>query len=180
MKSSRLKPEIRDNASKHHKLVGEILKTKEPFKHYKIYQEYPVNKINPEFKSGREKFDWVVLDLKIVIECHGRQHYEFVELFHHDYKGFIEQQERDFQKKKAVEEVGFTYIEIRYDIDPTLELILASWVPNVIKKKPKSKKEKTTKQLQLIEKQKEYRKAKYKKLKDLKKEKNGTTNRKHT
>ena len=65
----------RKNASELHRAIGNILLSKEgPFSLYKIHQEYPVHKINPNFKSKRHKFDWVILDLSVVIEGHGQQH----------------------------------------------------------------------------------------------------------
>jgi hypothetical protein len=118
MKNRRLQFAYRKNASVLHRAVGDCLRDSEIFQSYKIYQEYPVNKINPEFQSGREKFDWVILDIGVVIECHGKQHYEPVTFGGIDVeeatKRFNEQQYRDEAKKTAALEAGFTYIAIPY------------------------------------------------------------------
>ena len=74
MKTSRFKYGYRRSASKLHKKTGDLLR--EMFPSMRIYQEYPVNKINSSYNTGRHKFDWVILDLKAVIECHGAQHYQ--------------------------------------------------------------------------------------------------------
>jgi len=118
-KSSRFKQSYRKNASKLHKAVGDMLAASPLLCNYRIYQEYPVNKISPYFDSGREKFDWVILDLMVVIECHGKQHYEPVR-----FGGITEEEAtdkyreqviRDLKKKHAAEKAGFTYVVYRYD-----------------------------------------------------------------
>lgn len=118
MKSSRFQYEYRKSSSKLHKQVGDILRNS-LFKHNKIYQEYPVNKINPSFPSGREKFDWYIKDLNLIIEVHGEQHYrpvcfggisaEEAEI------NFKRQQFRDMLKRDAAEAVGATYIIVKFD-----------------------------------------------------------------
>jgi hypothetical protein len=119
MKSSRFQYEYRENASKLHRAVGDALrKPGGCFSRFKIYQEYPVNKINKNYPNGRHKFDWVVLDLALVIECHGEQHYQDVcfggislEEAHHRR---MEATERDNTKQIAALEVGFTYMVVPY------------------------------------------------------------------
>jgi len=118
-KQSRLKKEYRSNASKLHKAVGDMLHASPIFSNYRIYQEYPVNMISPYFDSGREKFDWVIMDLMIVIECHGEQHYKPVcfggmpkEEAEAKYK---EQVMRDLKKKMAIQKAGWTYVVFKYD-----------------------------------------------------------------
>lgn len=118
MKINRLKFEYRKSASKLHKEVGECLRNSPLFQNYKIYQEYPVNLINTKYPESSHHFDWVILDLFIVIEVHGKQHYEAT-----DFSGKAEDagiseyhalKVRDQQKKLAAIEAGWTYIEIPY------------------------------------------------------------------
>lgn len=117
MKSRKYQSAYRNNSSKLHKKVGEILKTSDLFRHYKVYQEYPVTDINPSFNNSRCKFDWVILDIKVVIEVHGAQHY-VVSSFGADpeeaVNRFQRQKIRDAQKQLAAEEAGWGYVEVSY------------------------------------------------------------------
>ena len=107
------------NASTLHKHVGELLTSSPLFNGYEIRQEYNVSKINSEFSSNREKIDWVILGLNVCIEVHGEQHYSSVCFGGIDIteaeNNFRRQQERDEEKKNAVEEAGWTYIIVKYD-----------------------------------------------------------------
>lgn len=127
--SKRLKRNYRISASHLHRTVGDILYHSPVFEHSKVYQEYPVNRISSYFDSGREKFDWVILDpYKAVIECHGPQHYHpvrFGGVTQEEAKANYEKQVvRDEKKKKAAEKAGYAYIVIRYDETPTTKMIL--------------------------------------------------------
>lgn len=123
MKTSRFKQVYNKNASQLHQKVGNALKdTSSPFRNYKIYQEYPVNKINPNYPCSAHRFDWVILDLKIVIECHGQQHFKIASFGGISKEEAVDklddQKVRDRNKMNAAIEVGFTYIEIPYkDLD---------------------------------------------------------------
>jgi hypothetical protein len=118
MKSAVFKHEYAANASKLHKKVGDLLRDS-IFKGYQIFQEYPVNKINPNYRSGREKFDWYIKELNIIIEVHGEQHYKpvcFGGISEHDAElNFKRQQFRDTIKKDAAVVAGATYIVIKYN-----------------------------------------------------------------
>jgi hypothetical protein len=117
-KRSRRKKDYRSNASKLHVNVGDMLKGS-LFKNYRIYQEYPVNMISPYFDSGREKFDWVVMDIMTIIECHGEQHYKpvrFGGISQEEAETRFEQQKlRDIAKREAAEKAGWTYVVFKYD-----------------------------------------------------------------
>lgn len=116
MKSRRFQFGYRKSASSLHRKVGDCLRSSSVLSGYQIYQEYPVNKINPSFDSGREKFDWVIMDLHIVIECHGEQHYEPVTFGGIGQATAVEkfqaQQARDQAKQEACTAAGWTYIAI--------------------------------------------------------------------
>jgi hypothetical protein len=120
-KLSRLKESYRKNSSKLHRLVGDVLKSpSSSFSGYKIYQEYPVNKINKSYDNSRHKFDWVVLDIKLVIECHGKQHYEVTNWGNISNEEAIDQYQkqkiRDQLKQDAAIQAGYTYIVIPYNV----------------------------------------------------------------
>jgi very-short-patch-repair endonuclease len=110
--------ELAINASKLHKYIGDLL-ANELFSNLEIRQEYPVNKVNPGFKSGREKFDWVILGIKVVIEVHGRQHYTpvcFGGISADKAKAdFHKRLKSDERKEIAAKEAGWSYLVIKHD-----------------------------------------------------------------
>jgi len=89
MRAKRFRYEYRENASSLHKQVGELLRNSPLFKTQEIYQEYPLDKVNSKYKT-RYHYDWVIPKLKIIVECHGAQHYEPV-AFNGDENSSIEQ-----------------------------------------------------------------------------------------
>lgn len=106
------------NASLLHKKVGETLSSSPLFQIFKIYQEYPVYKINNLYKNRLHKFDWVVMDIFMVIECQGEQHTKPVRFggissIEAD-NNLVTQKHRDLTKYDAAITAGFTYIEIPY------------------------------------------------------------------
>lgn len=62
--------------------------------------------------SGGLTADFVIPALQLVIEVHGRQHYEFVALFHETRRGFLKALERDRNKRQWCERNDFTYCEL--------------------------------------------------------------------
>ena len=119
MKHKRFQYQYRQSASNLHQKVGNILRTSNLFKTKRIYQEYPCHLINSSISNNRLRYDWVVLDLHLIIECHGLQHYQQT-----DFSGklteeqtknqFNKLQNRDSLKKIKAIEAGYTYIEIPY------------------------------------------------------------------
>jgi hypothetical protein len=101
------------------------------FNGYQILQEYPVNKVNPEYPSGREHFDWVVLTLKIVIEVMGEQHVRPVcfggVTIEAATEAFHAQVARDKAKAEAAIAAGWTYITIPHNVDLTLDYIMEQY-----------------------------------------------------
>lgn len=119
MKRTKLPKELAKNASKLHKHVGKTLQSIEALKNFEIRQEYSVKKINPDFSSGREKFDWVVLGAKIAVECHGEHHYKPIRYggisTEEAKRKLVEQRERDEDKRSAAEEMGWTYVVVSHE-----------------------------------------------------------------
>jgi hypothetical protein len=121
MKSHRFKISYRKSASKLHKAVGDSLRGSPLFNGYPIYQEYPVSKVNPDYKSNREHFDWVIPGLKLVIECHGLQHYEQISFGGRNGSESLENiQQRDDEKKMAAISAGYIYLVIKYTDEKTI------------------------------------------------------------
>ncbi len=176
MKNSRFQYKYRKTASKAHRATGEILRTSETFKNFESYQEYPVNRVNPDYESGREHFDWVVPGMKLVIEVMGKQHFSIATF------GGISKEEaaenlhatqyRDRKKENAAIVAGWTYITIPYTIEPTEEYILEQYKLNFNSLKP-MKKESTfnSNYAKVKDKLKLYRKEQYQRYKKLRKEK---------
>ena len=116
MKTSKIPTNLAKNASKLHKHVGELLVQLYPG--YEIRQEYCVSKVNPKFTSAREKFDWVIIKLNVVIEVHGEQHYLPVCFGGISEEKAIKNLEKrkkvDAKKQKAAEDAGWAYLVIPY------------------------------------------------------------------
>lgn len=118
VKNSRFKFEYRKSASKLHKAVGDVLRDSPIFNGYNIYQEYPVNRVNPDYQESSHHFDWVIPEIRLVIEAHGRQHFEITDFSGKEEDGgisnFRSQRKRDEAKKEAALLAGYTYIEVPY------------------------------------------------------------------
>ena len=56
------------------------------------------------------RYDIGVPSLKLILEFHGRQHYELVKLFHGDKDGFKKQVEDDILREKIVRSFGYDFI----------------------------------------------------------------------
>lgn len=117
MKRAKTPLQLAKNASKLHRHVGQLLV--ELFPAYEVRQEYPVSKVNLSYKSNREKFDWVVLGLNIVIEVHGEQHFRPVCFggitLDQAKKNFVKRQEVDWEKQEAAQKAGWAYVMVKYD-----------------------------------------------------------------
>ena len=117
MKQTKYQYEYRQSASKLHVAVGEILRTSNVFRGYQSYQEYPVTDVNPACRDNSLHFDWVLPGLYLVIECHGKQHYEPV-AFGGDVErslfDFQDGKRRDAYKKTLAIEAGYTVVEVPY------------------------------------------------------------------
>lgn len=138
-KSSRFQYKYRKSASKLHKAAGEILRSHPLLKHYTSYQEYPVNRINPDFKNGKCKYDWVIIELRVIVEIMGEQHAKWIPFFHKTEADFVAQQERDEEKKQAALEAGYTYIAVAHnetlDVDLLVDLAIKNSAPITPRKK---------------------------------------------
>jgi len=164
------------NASKYHRQLGKILTSSEQFKHHKIVQEYPVQKVNPNWYSSRHRFDWVILDLYLVIEVHGEQHHQAVqwsnEISPKEAKARLEaNQMNDFHKKDAAVSAGWRYLAIQYwevsslTAQKLLSVIHSLELPTITK----TKQTETEFQVKMKERARQYRKKQYRRLKSWKK-----------
>jgi hypothetical protein len=121
------------NASKFHNSVRDIFRTDDFFKNLQCYQEVPVSALVANYPNNRDAIDWYVDELNVVIELHGKQHYEQVSFgyrpYHEAKKDFHNIQYRDDRKKTHLVDSGYTYVEISYKAATSLT---AEYIKNKI------------------------------------------------
>ena len=59
--------------------------------------------------------DLFIKELNVAIECHGRQHFEFVAHFHGTEQRFREQQQRDQEKVRWLKAANYGVVVVRFD-----------------------------------------------------------------
>jgi len=92
-------------------LLGRLLRNIYGF-HALILEEFPV-------PDERLWIDFFMPHHKLAFEYQGRQHDEFVKLFHGDRKGFERSKARDANKRKWCEVNDIVLVEVRDD--PTVQ-----------------------------------------------------------
>ena len=110
----RVKPAKRGNASGLHRKVLALLQ--EAFPSYTIHEEATLD-------AGYRRLlsvDLCMPDLKLCIEVHGRQHFEFVPHFHKSPDEYHDQQRRDKSKAQEVARMGYKMMVVRFDEIDTL------------------------------------------------------------
>ena len=107
------------NASKFHNDIRKIFTTDPFFKQLKCFQEVLVADLVPGYPNNQDAIDWYIDELNIVIELHGKQHYELVKFSNS--KSYLENvidfnniKYRDNRKKTFLLESGILYLEISY------------------------------------------------------------------
>lgn len=104
-------------SSEGHQKIGKIL-SEPPFAHYRTREEYPVVEVNPLYENSRHRFDWAIIDLKLIIEVHGEQHYKPVCFGGMDIEQAVsnlyDQEYRDEKKRQAAIDAGWIYLSIPY------------------------------------------------------------------
>lgn len=112
MNKPNLFPQPAERKSAMHRRVRDLLK--EVFPGYTIIEEAPIDVIHNN-KDAVLFVDIVVKELKLAVECHGRQHFEFVQHFHQTTEGFRQSQSRDAAKADAIRSAGYNLMTIRFD-----------------------------------------------------------------
>jgi hypothetical protein len=109
---------IIEGNSNFHEEVRKILSTDPFFSKLRCFQEVPVQDICPKYSNKSHRFDWYIEELGIVLELHGRQHYQFSNRGNIQYeqaqRDFYKGRARDGEKQVAAEEAGHTYRVISY------------------------------------------------------------------
>jgi hypothetical protein len=105
-------------ASDFHNRLKTLFRTVLPFKNYKCYQEVAVIDLVPDYNRSSEHYDWYIADLNLIIELHGKQHYEVVSFGKTDgdkaQRDLYRMQERDTNKQLAAINNGYSYLAIPY------------------------------------------------------------------
>lgn len=86
---------------------------KKCFPYSRIYEEVLLS--GCKGIGGTLRADFLIPDLKIIVEANGRQHYEYTEYFHKDEKSFFIYQKNDEIKKDWALDNNITYIELPYN-----------------------------------------------------------------
>ena len=102
----------RDNKSSHHLRARELLS--ELFSYEKIYEEVTLPG-SKTISTGLLFADFLIPNKDILVEVHGKQHYEYCQYFHKTKASFMKSRKRD---KKKIEWCGlndFTIIILPYN-----------------------------------------------------------------
>lgn len=94
------------------------LELKELYSHDIILEEVKI----PE---SRLFCDFVIPSVRLVIECNGKQHYEFNTYFHKYHIDFVNQQNRDQMKRDFCEINNLVLVEVPYDRKQTTARLIS-------------------------------------------------------
>lgn len=164
-------------ASKLHERVGEVLAVTPGFVGCTLEQEVQVKSLFPEYGNGRDRYDWVIPSRKLIIECHGIQHYK-LQTFGGDageaQMNFETQKKRDAAKKEVALLNGWTYLEVPYtdlnkiDADYLYQLYTSNYNQDTIQVQVEEKVLPDPRRQERLQKAREYRKQQYQKMKVIK------------
>lgn len=107
---------------------------------------------------------------KLAAEFHGRQHFEYVDHFHHNQEGFTRHKERDLRKETLCREKGIALVVFRYNDMLTEEavfqrLLAALHATPTVEETPKQSIRGNPYYEAMKSRQREYRKMAYRKMK---------------
>lgn len=91
-------------------------------------QEHNINYVQQKYfkdwNIGIHYFDFYIPAYNLVLEYHGRQHYEYVDYFHHTVEEFEHRKEKDILKREEALKKGINYISINHKLHNHLDEIL--------------------------------------------------------
>jgi len=102
----------RDNKSSHHLRARELLS--ELFPYEKIYEEVTLPG-SKTISTGLLYADFLIPNKCIIVEVHGKQHYEYCQHFHKTKAHFAKARKRDKKKIEWCELNDFTIITLPYN-----------------------------------------------------------------
>lgn len=103
----------REKCSSGHLLARELLK--DIFPSHIIYEEVTLPGSKGKVGSSSLFADFLIPNIRIVVEVHGEQHYAYSSFFHRDKMDFLRARKLDQNKKEWCNINGFSYIELKYD-----------------------------------------------------------------
>ena len=102
----------RDNKSSHHLRVRGLLSELFPFE--RIYEEVTLPG-SKTISTGLLYADFLIPNRNIIVEVHGKQHYEYTTHFHKTKADFMKSRKRDKKKIEWCELNDFTIIILPYN-----------------------------------------------------------------
>ena len=102
----------RDNKSSHHIRARELLS--ELFPYQRIYEEVTLPG-SKTISTGLLYADFLIPNKYIIVEVHGKQHYEYCPHFHKTKADFMKSRKRDKKKIEWCELNDFTIIVLPYN-----------------------------------------------------------------
>lgn len=103
----------RAGKSSHHSLARELIK--EVFPLYSLYEEVTLPGSKKPARKSLLYADFFIPDLSIIVEVHGKQHYEFCSFFHKSRMDFLLSQKRDRDKVEWCELNDIKMITLPYN-----------------------------------------------------------------
>lgn len=108
-----------ESASAFHNKVREIFISDPFFKQLNCFQEVPVKALVESYCNFLDAVDWYIDEFSLIIELHGKQHYEMQSFGSKDSvfnqkKNFYNIKYRDNRKKISLINAGYNFIEISY------------------------------------------------------------------
>lgn len=86
--------------------------------------DFETQKYFKDWGIGVHYFDFYIPKFNLVLEYHGRQHYEFVDYFYKDLNSFIYRKEKDKKKLEGAIAHKLNYVSISYKLYNNLSSIL--------------------------------------------------------
>lgn len=102
---------VRAKCSSGHELARQILK--ELFPSYIIYEEVTLPGSKGQIQTHPLYADFLIPNIRILVEVHGEQHYTYSSHFHKDKLDFIRAQKRDQNKIEWCKINNFSHIALR-------------------------------------------------------------------
>ena len=99
--------------SKYHIAARELLS--DMFSGYTILEEVKLPGSRDPSKKSALFLDFLIPNLSLAVEVHGRQHYEFVKFFHKTKAGFLTSKRRDDIKEQWCELNDIELIVLNYE-----------------------------------------------------------------
>lgn len=101
------------NKSKLHEEARELIRSL--FPDYSIYEEVTLPGSKKIGMKGLLYADFYIPDLALIIEVHGRQHYEYIRYFHSSLPSFYQSQQRDRDKIEWCHVNDIDIVELAYN-----------------------------------------------------------------